>query len=167
MKKFCFLALIFFSTGNAAVYHLKLKDAEDAVLGYSNNIKASVASEDSALENADSKYVSLWPKLSLEGQYQYNFTLPEFAFEGNEPVVFGTTNVFNVGPYVSYTLWDSHSLKDTYEASSFTAAAKGEDKKNTYLVELRNVREAYIEVQRGLEEVRLTNETLDLSRAQH
>ncbi len=161
-----FLVIFSFPKINAAVYELKLKDAEEAVLGYSNNIKSSVASEDSALEKAESQYVSLFPKLSLEGNYQYNFTLPEFKFEGQEPVIFGTTNVFNIGPYVSYTLWDSHSLKNTYEASTLTAAAKGEDKKNTYLVELRNVREAYTEVQRGIEELRLTNETLDLSRDQ-
>ncbi len=176
MKKIFFLVLVgsFFSLGNASVFGLKLKEAEERVLGYSNDLKSSKAAEDSALEKANANYTSLFPKLSLEGMYQYNFTLPKFDVTlmnpnapPGEPVTFGYPTIYNIGPYISYDLWDTGYKRKTYEASNYNASSKGEERKSTELAILRQVRQAYIEVQRGNEELRLTFETLELSRAQH
>ncbi len=160
------LILLFLPRLDASVYELKLRDAEEQGLSFSNVIKASKASEESAQEQAAAKSTSLWPKLDLKGFYQYNFTLPEFALLGMRPTVFGTPNNFSIGPYLSYTLLDFNSSRNSYQAASYMAQAREEDLKTSRLKILKSIREAYIQVQRGLEELRLTNETLELSKAQ-
>jgi len=160
------LILFFFPRLDASVYELKLRDAEEQGLRFSNIIKSSKASEESSQEQASAKFRSLLPKLDLKGFYQYNFSLPEFKLGDQFPMEFGTPNNFSVGPYLSYTLWDFNSNKNSYKASSLMAQAKEEEVKSSRLKILRSVREAYIQVQRGLEELRLTNDTLELSKAQ-
>ena len=160
------LIFLFLPRSNASVYELKLRDAEEQGLNFSNIIKSSKANQESAQEQASAKSTSLWPKLDLKGFYQYNFTLPEFKIGDQVATIFGTPNNFAIGPYLSYTLFDFNSSRNTYKASSLMAEAKEEDLKNSRLKILRSVREAYIQVQRGLEELRLTNETLELSKAQ-
>lgn len=162
-----FLLILFFLPRlDASVYELKLRDAEEQGLRFSNIIKSSKASEESSQEQASAKFRSLLPKLDLKGFYQYNFSLPEFKLGDQIPMNFGTPNNFSVGPYLSYTLWDFNSNKNSYQAASLMAQAKEEEVKSSKLKILRSVREAYIQVQRGLEELRLTNDTLELSKAQ-
>lgn len=160
------IILLFLNRSDASVYELKLRDAEEQGLNFSNIIKSTKASEESAQEQASAKHTSLLPKLDLKGIYQYNFTLPEFKLGDQFPTVFGTPNNFSVGPYLTYTLWDFNSSRNSYQAASLMAGAREEDLKSSKLKILQSVREAYIQVQRGLEELRLTNETLELSKAQ-
>jgi outer membrane protein TolC len=163
---FYLIILLFSSRLDASIYELKLQEAEEQGLTFSNLIKSKQANQESAMEQVESKEKRLWPKLEIKGYYQYNFTLPEFAIMGTVPTIFGTYNNFAVGPYASYKLLDFKSERNTYEAASLMAKAKEEDKKSSKLQILRAIREAYIQVQRGLEELRLTNQTLELSKAQ-
>jgi outer membrane protein TolC len=148
------------------VYSLRLHDAEIRALVVSHQVRAASSDKESADQQAQAQFTNLLPKLTLSGNYQYFGTLPLASLGPFPPIPFGVNSIYNVGPTLSYTLWDTFSNLKAYQGASRLEESKGEDLKTTELQILYSLRNAYIQVQLALEELRLTNDSLALSRAQ-
>jgi outer membrane protein len=149
-----------------AVFELKLLEAEQKTLRSNHRLKAYDADAEAAKEGANAQFATLLPKLSIQGSYQYQAQIPTVTFPGFPPIPFGTNSTYSIGPNLNYTLWDTFSGQKSYRSSSLLAEARAEDRKGAELQLLYNVRAAYVQVQLGLEELRLINDSLDLARAQ-
>lgn len=156
-------------SAHAAIFQMSQIDAEHKALENSNELKAYAATAAAAEQHADSQFASLYPRLTLDGSYQYNTHVPEVSlpFPGIPPIQFGAHDNYSVGPTLSYTLWDTGSVRDSYRGFDLTAQARMEDKRNAELQLLLSVRTAYLRLQLALEELRLLNSSLELSRAQN
>jgi outer membrane protein TolC len=159
--------MIFLGTAaNGALFELKLSEAEQKALSTSHRLKAFEADEDAAKEGSNAQFANLFPKLSLQGNYLYSAQIPSITIGGFPPIPFGTNSTYSIGPNLTYTLWDTFSGRKSYRAASLLAEARAEDRKSARLQLLYTVRAAYVQVQLGLEELRLINDSLDLARAQ-
>jgi outer membrane protein TolC len=147
---------------------LTLRDAEKQALSSSNQLKSSAATAEAAEENESAQLQNLLPRLSFQASYQYYATIPEirFAGAGGTLIPFGTHDVYSFGPQLNYTLWDTFSSRDQYKASGLLKAARDEDRKNTELQLLSSLRNAYVQVQLGIEELTLINGSLELARSE-
>jgi outer membrane protein len=172
--KTAFLLFIFIcsqtSWASPARFELTLKDAENRALNTSNQLKALYSDKDAATEQADAQYSALLPSLTLDAGYHYvtnvpNLTLPIPGV--NESFPFGSHNNYTVGPTLRYTLWDTGQARDAYHGLDLLAQSREEDRKTGELQLVLNVRSAYLRVQLALEELRLLNSSLELSRAQN
>jgi outer membrane protein len=166
------ILLLFSKTCLAAAprFELTLKDAENRALNTSNQLKALYSNKDAATEQADAQFSALLPSLTLDANYRYVTNVPSLVLPipGNtEAFPFGSHNNYTVGPTLRYTLWDTGKAHDAYHGLDLLAQSREEDRKNGELQLLLNVRAAYLRVQLALEELRLLNSSLELSRAQN
>ena len=146
---------------------LSLREAERQTLASSNLLKSYQAQEEAAGEDVDAQLQNLLPKLSFQGTYQYYAQIPQITFPGfRAPIPFGTNSTYSVGPQLNYTLWDTFSQRDSYQASGLVKSSRVEDRKNTELQLLASARSAYVSVQLGIEELTLINDSLELAQAQ-
>ena len=154
--------------GQGASFALSVREAERAALSTSNLLKSYLADEDAAGEQADAQFQNLLPRLSFQGNYQYFANIPtiQSPLFGGAVVPFGTHQTYSVGPQLNYTLWDTFSARNSYQASNYLKQSRTEDRKNTELQLLSSLRSAYVQVQLGIEELRLINDSLDLAKAQ-
>jgi outer membrane protein TolC len=151
-------------------FELSLKEAETRALDASNQLKALSSDRDAATERADAQYSALFPRLTLGGTFQYltevpTVNLPIPGFGGG--LTFGSHINYSVGPTLSYTLWDTGAARDAYRGYDLLSQAKEEDRKEGTIQLLYQVRASYLRVQLALEELRLLNSSLELSRAQN
>lgn len=148
------------------VFQIKLIDAETQSLRTSHRVKSFEADEESAKDQANVQFTNLLPKLSFQANYQYYGAIPTLSLGAGPPIPFGTNSTYAIGPNLSYTLWDTFSGRQSYQASTLLAEARTQDKINAELQLLYTLRTAYIQVQLGLEELRAINDSLELARAQ-
>jgi outer membrane protein len=172
MKIIILMIFIFTQTGWAAParFELSLKDAENRALNTSNQLKALYSTKDEATEQADSQFAALLPSLTLDGNYHYISNIPNLTLPipgVTEAFPFGFHNNYSVGPTLRYTLWDTGKARDAYHGLDLLAQSRDEDRKTGELQLLLNVRAAYLRVQLALEELRLLNSSLELSKAQN
>jgi len=167
--KILWLILVIFTVKSYAqteLFELKLSEAEQKALQASNRLKSFAAEEEAAKEQSNAQFAGLFPKLSLQGGYQYYGTIPNISLGNGPAFPFGTNSTYSVGPQLNYTLWDSFSGRKSYKAASLLASARTEDRKNAQLQLLFSLRAAYVQVQLGLEELRLIQDSLQLANAQ-
>ncbi len=169
MRLSCGMAFLFLLSAyaQAATFGLGLHEAEKQALRASDQLKSFLSEAQAADEQADAQFTGLLPKLSLQGTYTYYGTIPSVAFGPNFPAInFGTNNTYMVGPVLSYTLWDTFSARKSYHAAESLAEARSEDHRNAELQLLYSLRSAYVQVQLGIEELRLIYDSLQLARAE-
>jgi len=154
------------SFAETEVFELSLQDAEIESLGASNQLKSFISDVAAATEQANSQFAELLPQLSLEANYKYLSEVPDIPVQGQPPFPFGSHNNYSVGAVLRYTLWDTGTSRKAYQGLAKLAASRQEDRKTEELQILLSVRTAYVRVQLALEELRLVNDTLELSRAQ-
>ncbi len=152
---------------HAASFALTLREAEQKALSSSNRLKAAGLDETAAREQANAQYQALLPHLSFQANYTYLAQIPIINLGGLIRVPFGTNSVYTFGPQLTYTLFDGFSSQKAYTASHLLEEAREEDRKNSERQLLLNTRAAYVQVQLGLEELRLIQESRELALAQH
>lgn len=177
MRLASFLSFAIFFYGVSSVwcaiprysFHLSLRQAENEAVRTSNQLKSYVSMSQSATEEADAQFSALLPRITLDGQYSYLTTVPSITlpFPGAAPLPFGSHNNYDIGPTLTYTLWDTGAAKDAYRSAKLMAEAREEDRKAGRLQLLLSLRTAYIQVQEGLEQLRFVYDSLNLSRAQY
>jgi outer membrane protein len=151
-------------------YELTLKEAEHRALDTSDQLKSLSSTHDAAQEQADAQFSALLPRLTIGANYQYVTEVPSISLPipgVNEGFSFGSNNSWNVGPTLNYTLFDMGATHDLYRGYDLLAQAREEDSKNGKLQLLLSVRGSYLRLQLALEELRLLNSSLELSRAQN
>jgi len=151
-------------------YELTLKEAEHRALDTSDQLKSLSSTHDAAQEQADAQFSTLLPRLTIGANYQYVTEVPSISLPipgVNEGFSFGSNNSWNVGPTLNYTLFDMGATHDLYRGYDLLAQAREEDSKNGRLQLLLSVRGSYLRLQLALEELRLLNSSLELSRAQN
>jgi outer membrane protein TolC len=148
-------------------FELKIHDAEIRALQYSNRLKSNAFDHEAAQEQANAQYTYLLPKLALQASYQYYANIPEISIFAGPTIGFGTNSTYFFGPTLSYTLWDTFSTRKTYQAASLLVQARAEDLKNAKLQLLLSVRSSYLQVQLGLVELGLIQDSLKLAQAQN
>lgn len=156
--------------GREEVFELSLRDAEQTAIHASNLLKSYVSDQDAAKSQADAQFENLLPKLSFQAVYQYYGNVPTISLGasplGNLEIPFGTNSTYSLGPSLSYTIWDTYSTKRSYQALSLVEQARHEDRANAELQVLASLRASYVQVQLGLEELKLINDSMELARAQ-
>jgi outer membrane protein TolC len=145
---------------------LSRTEAERDAMRASNQLKAFVENTEAATEQADSQYATLFPRLTIDGSYQYQTNVPTVAF-GPSSFPVGAHNNYNVGPTLSYTLWDTFAARDQYHGYERLAQSRDEDRRNAAMQLLLQTRTAYVHVQETLDELKLVEDSLNLSRAQN
>lgn len=165
-----FLTPALAGTACAAVFAVSLNEAEHLSLESSNDIKAYKAQAQASEEQALAQFAYLYPKLTFDGNYHYltnvpKITLPIPGIPASFP--FGTHDNYSVGPTLSYTLWDTFAARNSYRGLDLLSQAQNEDRKKAELDLLLNLRTAYLHLQLALEELRLLNNSLELSKAQN
>jgi outer membrane protein TolC len=145
---------------------LSLSDAESRALSASDLLKSYVSDQRATVSQADAQFQNLLPKLSLSASYTYYNTIPLVSLVGGPPIPFGTNSIYNFGPVLNYTLWDTFASRNSYRATSALADARDADRENAALQILYNIRATYVQVQLGLEELGLIHDSLELARAQ-
>lgn len=174
MKNFCpTLACFLFSTlglasySRAEVFEISLKDAEKSALSASTLLKAYVTDADAAKSQRDAQFQNLLPRLSFQAGYTYYNFIPSINLGFGAPLKFGTNSTYSIGPVLNYTLWDSFSSHNSYNSFSKLEEARNEDRKNVELQLLTSLRSTYVQVQLGLEELKLIYASMELARAQN
>lgn len=171
MIKFVIFAFLFLPSVGLTQSTLQISslEAEQKALENSPELKAYQSIRVAALENADAAFASLYPQLSLGGSYQYNTHVPTITlpFPGAPSIPFGAHDQYGFGPTLGYTLWDTGQTRNAYKSSDLLAHARLADEKNAELQLLLSVRTAYLKLQLALEELRLLNNSLQLSHAQN
>ena len=145
---------------------LSFHQAEGEAFKSSNRLKASSSDYEAAVEQADAGYAGFFPKLSLQGNYQYLGTVPSLSLGAGPAVQLTTHSSYSIGPVLSYTFWDSFASRKSRDSLAKVAEARRQDRRSTELQLLLAVRATYIRVQLALEELRLVNGSLELARAQ-
>jgi outer membrane protein len=151
-------------------YELTMKEAEHRALDTSDQLKSLSSTRDAAQEQADAQFSTLLPRLTIGANYQYVTEVPSLSIPIpglNEGFSFGSNNSWNVGPSLNYTLFDMGANHDLYRGYDLLAQSRDEDQKNGKLQLLLSVRSSYLRLQLALEELRLLNSSLELSRAQN
>ncbi|MDR3606219.1 MAG: TolC family protein [Oligoflexia bacterium] len=152
---------------HAEEFAISLPVAERTALKASNLLKSYASNEEAARFQADAQFQGLLPRLSLSGGYQYYAEIPQISVFGGAPIPFGTNSTYFVGPQVNYTLWDGSSTLNSYRALSLLSLARQADRDNAALQVLLSLRSAYVQVQLGIQELRLIYDSLELARAQN
>lgn len=149
-------------------FRLTLRQAEARALQFSDQLKSYVSLARSATEEAEAQFAGLLPRITLDGQYSYLTTVPDVALPipGAQPIPFGSHNNYDIGPTLTYTLWDTGAARDAYRSARLMESAREEDRKAEELQLLLSLRQAYIQVQEGMEQLRLVNDSLRLARTQ-
>jgi outer membrane protein len=151
-------------------FRLSLQEAEQKALQTSNQLKSYESTTLMSVAAADSQFASLLPRLTANGAYGYTSNVPSIALPipgFNATIPFGTNSSYSVGVTLGYTLWDTGAARRSYQGQSLLAQARDEDRKGARLQLLLSVRSAYLKVQLAMEELRLLNGSLELSRAQN
>jgi outer membrane protein TolC len=154
----------------ARTYEITLKEAEHRALDSSDQLKSLTSTQEAAREQADAQFSSLLPRLTIGANYQYVTEVPTITLPipgVTEGFSFGSNNSWNVGPSLTYTVFDMGSNHDAYRGYDLLAQAREEDRKNGKIQLLLSVRSSYLRLQLALEELRLLNSSLELSRAQN
>lgn len=170
LTTFSLLALSIAAFGANRIYELTLQEAERRALDTSDQLKSLSATEQAAREQADAQFSYLLPKLTIGASYQYVTEVPTLTLPipgVTESFSFGSNNSWSVGPTLTYTVFDMGANHDAYRGSNLLAQSREEDRKNGRLQLLLSVRSSYLRVQLALEELRLLNSQLELSRAQN
>jgi outer membrane protein TolC len=147
---------------------LHLSDAEAGALAHSPQLRSANADAEAASEQESALFAPLLPRLSLQGSYLYQANIPSATFPApiNLSLPFGQASSYSIGPTLGYTLWDTLSSLKAYHAASRSSEARREDLKSARIQLLLSVREAYTQVQLGLEELALISDSRALARAQ-
>lgn len=161
-----FLVLLWPSPGFAADFALTLRSAEALALRTSNRLQSFIADTAAARAYETAQFTSLLPKLSFQGNYTYYGTIPLASFIPGQLFPFGNHNTYSIGPTLTYTLWDTFSARRAYDSANALRRAKELDRANAALQLLLSLRSAYVQVQLGLDELRLNHDSLNLARAQ-
>jgi len=162
-------ALLAAPAGAAApTFSLTLAQAETAARAHSQELKAAVQQGAAARDGADAQYSALYPRVTLNGFYQYEAVLPQIALGPGEPSeAFGAQHQRGIGPELSWTLWDEGSLYKTWKAQRAAATSADEQTRLTGLQTTLAARLAYAQVQLAREQVRLLSESVALADAQY
>lgn len=149
------------------LFELTRVAAEAEALKTSNQLKSYGSNFDAAIEQADAQFSYLLPRFTFDATYRYVANVPTLNIQGFPPFPFGANNNYSIGPSMSYILWDTFGTRNAYRSLSKLADSRKEDWRTAELQLLLNVRAAYIRVQLAIEELKLTRDSLSLSRAQN
>ncbi len=144
-----------------------LNDAVQSAKLQSGSLHSSQAMKEAASFNADAAGASLWPNLTIQGNYFYQTVVPSLnlgpAF-GNKS--FGTNNNYSIGPALNYTLFDAGKNSKFHQNAEFLAKSKDQTYHAQEAQLELSIRQAYFRVQYALRALDLTIDSLRLSQAQ-
>lgn len=147
--------------------NFSLSEAEQSALKTSELLTAARLDTEVIEQQKQAGFSALLPRLSLQGSYTYLSTLPSLSMPANAPkLTFGDHNNYSVGPTLSYTLWDSFSALNSFQALENLKQSKQQDLQQTKIQLLFAVRSAYIRVQLAGEELKLVRSSLELAKTQ-
>lgn len=150
------------------VFALTLAQAEIAARAHSSEMKAAAEQSAAAKDGASAQLAALFPRVTLNGSYQYQAVLPELAIiPGQPPAAFGAQHERSIGPALSWTLWDEGALYKSWKSQQAAATSVDEQKRLTELLTTLAVRLGYVQVQLALEQVRLLADSVSLADAQY
>jgi outer membrane protein TolC len=156
------------AAAQAPTFSLTLAQAETAARAHSQELKAALEQNAAAKDGADAQLSALYPRVSLDGSYQYEAVLPQIALGPGQPSeTFGAQHNRSIGPALSWTLWDEGSLYKTWKAQKAAAKSAEESARLTGLQTTLAARLAYAQVQLAREQVRLLSESVALADAQY
>ncbi len=165
------ILMVFLAARAAAApptFSLTLEQAEIAARAHSQELKAAAEQGAAAKDGADAQFSSLFPRVSLNGSYQYQAVLPELAvIPGQTPFLFGAQHVRSIGPALSWTLWDEGALYKTWRSQQAAATSQDEKTRLTELQTTLSARLAYAQAQLAREQVRLLADSVALADAQY
>ncbi|NNN05028.1 MAG: TolC family protein [Elusimicrobia bacterium] len=165
------LLAVFLATGARAqppTFSLTLEQAEIAARAHSQELKAAAEQSAAAKDAAGAQFASLFPRLSLDGFYQYQAVLPQLAlFPNQTPLAFGAQHERSIGPSLSWTLWDEGALYKSWKSQQAAATSQDDRTRLTELQTVLSARLAYAQAQLAREQVRLLGDSVALADAQY
>lgn len=153
--------------GETATLSLGLREAEAAAKAHS--LKARAAAEEAAAagDREDEQFAALLPRLTLDGSYRYQTVVPEFRPAPTAPPTrFGDHRATSVGPTLSWTLWDSGSLYQSWRSQKARASSALELSRLAERQALLGARLAYAQAQLAREQSLQLYDALALAEAQ-
>jgi outer membrane protein TolC len=151
---------------NPPQFTLTLEQAQSRAEETSPNLKASQATYQASQDQSQSARSGLFPRLTLDGSYSYLTNVPTLTIGPFGNLQFGTHSNYNVGPTLSYTLFDYGQTRQNWHSLESVASARREDwLASRGQLEL-SLRLAYFRVQRALRDLLLTANSLTLAQAQ-
>lgn len=159
-----FAGLVPLAFADVPTLGLKLKQVEDAALEYSNSYQAVLADAQSAAYKADSQFAQLFPRITLEAGYRHVSEIPVFTpVPGGPAFPFGDHKNYSYGPAAYWTAFNSGGMYNRWRAARAAAQSaqfQADAAKRSLLLETRV---AYFQVQLGLEQARLLEDSIQLA----
>jgi len=167
LKTFLLFSIFISVKAYSQVYSLSLRQAEDQALSTSNTLKSTVESGAAAEFGADAQQATLWPKLTLNGNYYYQTNVPqlELPIPKVSPFNFGANDNYTFGLNLSYTLFDGGATYHLWKSSLQNSQAKLDEIDLTKKQLILSIQKSYVKVQLSIENTTLTAKSLLLSRA--
>lgn len=154
--------------GNAAAqtqtFRLSLADAERKAVETSLELHEVDARISMAAAGVRAQQSSAHPRLSLDGNYRYISEVPEVKL-GPQAVQLGQHNNASIGPTLSYEIYDGGVDSKASASSESLLQAERREREGTRLKMILDLRLAYAQVQMGIEEVNLVNESIRVTQA--
>lgn len=143
-------------------FSLTLAQAETLARAHSLEVRAAGEQAAAADDRADAQFATLLPRLTLDGFYHYE-TLP-----GALPTTFGNSyNATQIGPTLTWTLWDAGALYESYKALKASAQSQEEQTRLLQTQAVLGARLAYFQVVLAAEQARLLAESVAVTTAQY
>lgn len=142
-------------------------EAERDALRNSDLLKSFADLTDAATERMDAQYSLLFPRLAFNAYYAYLSHVPQQQITNGEYLNFGAHDNYMVGPFLSYTLWDTFSSRKSYYGSSKVRDSRDSTRRSEELQVLFDTQSNYVGVQEALEELRAVSDSLRLSLSQN
>jgi outer membrane protein TolC len=163
-----FILLIGTAWAEPVRLNLSLQELTQAALQNSPKLKAAQLEAESAKSSANSAGAVEWPRLGLDGSYRYQTEVPSMLLGPTGPsLTFGDHNNYNVGAFLSWTLWDFRSLANQTNSLERLSRSKEQIGQATSRQLELAVRLSYFKAQINLEQVRLLGDSLKLAQAQY
>jgi len=142
-------------------FSLTLAQAETMARAHSLELKAAGEQAAAADDQADAQFASLLPRVTLDGFYRYE-TVPQAL-----PVTFNSLRSTQLGPTLTWTLWDEGALYKSWKAQKAGAESQEEQARLVQTQAILGARLAYFQVLLAAEQARLLAESVAVTTAQY
>ncbi len=150
------------SSSRPTRFSLTLAQAEAMARAHSLEVKTADEQAAAAGSQADAQFAGLLPRVTLDGFYRYE-ELP-----GALPTTFGNSHVATqIGPTLTWTLWDEGTLYKTWQAQKASARSQEEQTRLLQTQAVLGARLAYFQVLLAAEQARQLAQSVGLTTAQY
>ncbi len=157
------------SAGEIPVVELKLTESERGAINNSPRIKSAAADDEAYEKRAKSLSAQLYPKLVLEGNYQYftNVSEIKIPIAGLGSIKLGDINNYTVGPSLYWTAWDHNALRNSYNSAREAADSRKMEKEVIERQVILAARSSFFQAGLAKDEVTLFSDALKLAQSEY